>query len=163
LYDGANFGELSMMETTFRVKGSALKTALEVRSLQDIKSKIQEEETRFELMRKREELKKALDDALKLKAEGILSEADNDIIEKLKNDVNEAIQNELKENTRRLATIQTAEATYLLEIPREHYRDILLSFIHRDMESKLAVLNKISFLEVSKIFFQKFNDYDKKT
>lgn len=140
LYDGSNFGELAMMGANRNTKELKIDLISQVINKADIHKflRIDAEEKVF--MEKQKLLKEA---------KQIHKEFNNkqNIVEMLEKEIKEIVEKKIKEGQRRLATIKIQESSYLLVIPRDEFKAILLSLYQNDFEFKLKVLKKISFFK----------------
>lgn len=61
------------------------------------------------------------------------------------------------ERTKRMATAQAAETTYVLEISREYFKKVLLSISQKELDEKLNFLMNIPAFSVNLIYFFNIN------
>lgn len=140
LYDGSSFGELAMMGANRNTKELKIDLISQIITRSDIFKfiKQEEEEKLFE------EKKKLLQEAVEIHKR---FHNKKKIIEKLENEINEIIEKKIKEGQKRLATIKTQETSYLLVIPRNEFKSILLSLFQNDLDFKVRILKKIDFFK----------------
>lgn len=129
LYDGDKFGELSMMGINTKGK-PFLKT--KKHSLQDKDKK-----------EANDQIKEKMDDNPEL-AE-VKEEDESDGLEAKIPDVEDDDEKKYFERSRRSASIQTAESSDLLCIPRDKFRAIILQLIQKELDIKLKILLSIPF------------------
>lgn len=179
LMDGDKFGELAMMGTMQRSKdgpqvdhvAAMQKQVKEMKRLALQREQVVEKELVEESEEKRflnEEMKKTKEEMVKSEEEkekerlGLLvneqtnQQAANEspeskiILPNYKRDKD--LPASYFERTKRAATIQVAESADMLAIPRERFKDILLSLIQKELDVKLKVLMCLPFFEKSEPF-----------
>ena len=142
LYDGSNFGELAMMGANRNTKELKIDLISQIITKSDIDKFIKMEEAEKNLEEKQKHLKEAKELNNKYNTY-------RKIIEKLENEIKDAYDAKVREGQRRLATIKVQESSYMLVIPRNEFKTILLSLYQTDFEFKLKILKKISFFKDS--------------
>lgn len=84
-----------------------------------------------------------------LKREDVKYKDSDEIIKKLEREIDLDAQENIKSAQRRLATIALQEKTVMLEIPRDEFKNILLSIYQQGMDNKLQTLTKVHFFKNS--------------
>lgn len=136
LYDGDKFGELSMMGTSAKSKmqlseAHLQELALKNKQTQNIQDELQDLEEERGAISPRKSMKEIETEALGVRIPASTTEEGKKYFER----------------TKRLATIEVAESTDALCIPRERFKEILLNLIQKELDVKLKALLNIPFFE----------------
>ena len=131
LYDGDMFGELSMMGTSMKSKLQTKTTHLNKKAKTFSKQNGQSEATQSNThISGRKSNKLSEMEALGLKSPVMIED-----------------EKRYFERTKRAASIQVAQATDVLSIPRERFKVILMNVIQKKLDVKLKILLNLSFFE----------------
>lgn len=140
IYDGGHFGELALMGGTRKTKELIIDKIQTVKTKQDIDDYQLKEEKEKSISKKKLVLEQ-------LKREDVKYKDSDEIIIKLEREIELDAQDNIKNAQKRLATIALQEKTVLLEIPRDEFKNILLSIYQQGMDGKLQTLAKIHFFK----------------
>ncbi|EAS00604.2 cyclic nucleotide-binding domain protein (macronuclear) [Tetrahymena thermophila SB210] len=162
LYDGQQFGELAMMKTTTKKqKQTDAEVNLKEKQLKDIRKKLIRYDgiTKLERNYLRKGIKKTRSwlefeyDRNQKKNEVETEENTNQQFNELDEDNQMKKQNkEILERTKRAATIQMIEESYLMSISKSDFQLVLMNLMQAELDNKIKLLSTIHLFDMFQPF-----------